>query len=197
MKKQELEGLSNEFKEELTALHKKHFTGKETIKELQEKLPAYNIEYREITNREFHRQFPEQTTLDCYYEVMAADRKEVYQEAQIAFKNFYDTPVANFPECPYEGFEDLETEWLSALSDAAANVEDISLCTYCGSKNIWMCNKVVWCSVNKNDIDDFYYKDNEYPDVNTLCKNCDYEGNIDNHFCDLSQYIYDLQPYEQ
>lgn len=128
--------------------------------------------------------------------MLSPEKQEAYKAGRIAIREFYDATQANFPKCPYEECEYLEIEWLKGMSDEVDNVEDITVCTYCGSKNIWMCDKVVWCSVNKNDIDDFYYEDNEYPDINTLCENCNYKGQVGNHFCDLSQYIYDLQPNE-
>lgn len=111
-----------------------------------------------------------------------------YDAGEIAFTDFYYTPQANFPECPYEGFEDLKTEWLRGMNDAVAEVEDIKVCTYCGSKDIWYCEKELWRDMNTHEFS--ILELNAYP--RTECRNC----GDDYAYTDLSQYIYDLQPNE-
>ena len=121
------------------------------------------------------------------FEAAVKKKKQVaFKQGQSAFEDFETTPEANFPENPYQDYNELGKEWLKGFQYAANETGDFGICSDCGSKDIWYCEGIVWCNVVTHEEDEVYYEDPVIRCEKCLCDTCtDLSDFLDNLMYDL------------
>ena len=107
------------------------------------------------------------------------EEQNAYLLGILAFHEFDKEPQANFPNCPYEKFPELEKYWILGWVFELADKE-ILVCEECGSKDVTVSETTFYDINTREEVGNPW----TFNHTESHCCNCDNDD-----YCDLSEFL--------